>query len=771
MQHAVVNIIYIYIHIYIHIYIYISLKFCVATYRHQPIIVCRCLCSACVVLLPKVLFHACIRHAAAICISTMSTSTTHNATSSRASAAAQLRDLRHKIPFVSQSALAAVLSLPRDELPEAVDRRLIREARDDIAFTNTPYGPVHQTIEIEMQDGKKRDVEVQHPAAMLYQLCLVSTCFSDLIIRTMHRYPCSVDKPWSVIIYSDQVSPGNQLLAVNTRKVWAFYWSILEFGLNVLSDEESWMEVVVLRNPIVKLIKGAVSAVFAAVLKLFFDPDGHDCSKAGIYLRLASGETIRIWLKFLFKLGDEEALHLAWGCKGTGGLKCCIKCENCFHRNNARGIGTDPTGWAQLDHCFDKTKLVKSTKESVFKIIDRLLEVKRDSPSALGAAQTNLGWNLVVGGVMLVMCLRSFLDPPMQSYYDSMHICYVGGLFNVHVGLLMEVLHAHGITYATLFEYAQTWVWPYRLRSVTGVSAFGKDRAKGSKTAQTFKAAASEGRCLVPILEKFTHSVLMNMNDTVKQHAACFLLLIEVLQLLECTARGAVTPETFEGALLPYLNSFKHLYGTESLIDKHHMSLHLIEQIMYGLPNCFVLERKHKNAKRFSNIIMNTKSNWDASALREITSRHIAVLQHGDAVHFVEHACLQNYSRPSKKFLSCMHSLFGNDVGIATSTTARINKWESCSRGDVVMIGLPNTGIAVGRVMFHVDVRSDVSKLLCSCIERWVLVSQCDMYSEWNCSSDAVQLQLIETQHILLACIYSERNGLATVLHPKLTRV
>ena len=71
----------------------------------------------------------------------------------------------------------------------------------------------------------------------------------------------------------------------------------------------------------------------------------------------------------------------------------------------------------------------------MFRIFDRLLEVKRESPSTLGATQTNLGWNLIEVGVMLVMCLRHILNPSVQSYYDSMHIAYVGGLFNVHVGL------------------------------------------------------------------------------------------------------------------------------------------------------------------------------------------------------------------------------------------------------------------------------------------------------------------------------------------------
>ena len=201
------------------------------------------------------------------------------------------------------------------------------------------------------------------------------------------------------------------------------------------------------------------------------------------------------------------------------------------------------------------------------------------------------------------------------------------------------------------------------------------------------------------------------------------------------------------------------------------MSLHLIEQIVFGLPNCFVLERKHKNVKRFSNIIMNTSSNWDASALREITSRHVAMLEHGDAMHFNESSCLLNYSRPTKRFVQCMQELFGYDAGISTSTTARINKWESCSRGDVVMVMQPNMSITVGRIMFHVDVRTTVSKMLCSCIEAWTLISQYSLYSEWNCAHDSVQLQLIETCHIAMACIYSETGGVATVLHPKLTRL
>ena len=126
----------------------------------------------------------------------------------------------------------------------AVSRRAdIREARGAVCQEDTPYGPVHQRVDIPtVTIGRNLKVEIQHPFTMLRKLASVSTCLNDLLLRTLADRPCSPSQPWHLIIYSDGFSPGNQLASHNNRKVQATYWAILEFGPAVLQDEEALLE-------------------------------------------------------------------------------------------------------------------------------------------------------------------------------------------------------------------------------------------------------------------------------------------------------------------------------------------------------------------------------------------------------------------------------------------------------------------------------------------------------------------------------------------------
>jgi hypothetical protein len=52
--------------------------------------------------------------------------------------------------------------------------------------------------------------------------------------------PATADEPWQLIIYTDEVTPGNPLATNNKRKFHAVYWSFLELGMNALCREEAW---------------------------------------------------------------------------------------------------------------------------------------------------------------------------------------------------------------------------------------------------------------------------------------------------------------------------------------------------------------------------------------------------------------------------------------------------------------------------------------------------------------------------------------------------
>ena len=147
--------------------------------------------------------------------------------------------LRYSLPFASQSALGSILTLSaREELPVA-NRNAIRKARDAAVFEQTEYGPFHKTMAVPAHDGDPVDIEIQNPQAMLSYMCRSNPSFARRIESAFRRKPPTRLQPWSIILYGDEILPGNALAPVTNRKCWGFYWSVLELGPCTLTNEDS----------------------------------------------------------------------------------------------------------------------------------------------------------------------------------------------------------------------------------------------------------------------------------------------------------------------------------------------------------------------------------------------------------------------------------------------------------------------------------------------------------------------------------------------------
>ena len=144
-----------------------------------------------------------------------------------------LVDLRARLPFISQSALTSVLAIAQKEkLPDLALRKDVRRSRDTHTSVETPYGGIHQRL-VDPDTG--RQFEIQYPFSMLYHSCKSSPAMAALMKSVRTAVP---GKPLSLVFYCDEISPGNQLSYKNKRKTWGFYWSVLEFG-NALSSEDA----------------------------------------------------------------------------------------------------------------------------------------------------------------------------------------------------------------------------------------------------------------------------------------------------------------------------------------------------------------------------------------------------------------------------------------------------------------------------------------------------------------------------------------------------
>ena len=182
----------------------------------------------------------------------------------------KLKNFRRQLPHVSASALSAILkAVKEDGVPDVIDRASMRQARDDVSKTMTPYGPILQTIEVVSTSDVPKQLYIANPFAMLH-IALASCAqfrkfFHDRLLET----PPSPDAPWHLVLYSDEVTPGNPLSAANKRKFQAIYWSFHEFGPSALAHEESWFCIMTEYSTKVNDLHAGMSQVFGAIIKIF----------------------------------------------------------------------------------------------------------------------------------------------------------------------------------------------------------------------------------------------------------------------------------------------------------------------------------------------------------------------------------------------------------------------------------------------------------------------------------------------------------------------
>ena len=153
----------------------------------------------------------------------------------------RLNDFRRSKAHCSAAALAQILTdIRKNGLPDLTDRNSMREARNLITSTPGTYGPVVKSIECEDVDGNPQRIPISCPFAALAAAMSESPGCRKFVTNRLRKNPPTPEKPWNIIMYSDEVTPGNPLATMNHRKFHAVYWTFLEFGATTLSHEEGW---------------------------------------------------------------------------------------------------------------------------------------------------------------------------------------------------------------------------------------------------------------------------------------------------------------------------------------------------------------------------------------------------------------------------------------------------------------------------------------------------------------------------------------------------
>lgn len=241
----------------------------------------------------------------------------------------KLEQLRRTVPHVSASALSAILREVRDDMPELATRQNIQEARVAATSEDTPYGPIFTTLSLVAVAGAAAHTfDVINPFAYLYYVFFHCLAFRQAFELALLRFPVSAASPWRLIFYCDEVTPGNQLAQDNKRKVWAFYFSFLELGSAMLSQEDAWFCIAAMRTSRVANCAAGIAQAFSALVKLLFTGLATSLHRTGMILKRPNGTTFRFFARLAIVLQDGGAHKHVWCMKGDAGSKMCLLCRN-----------------------------------------------------------------------------------------------------------------------------------------------------------------------------------------------------------------------------------------------------------------------------------------------------------------------------------------------------------------------------------------------------------------------------------------------------------
>ena len=514
-------------------------------------------------------------------------------------------DMRGK-HHVSQRALSHICKdIKLKGMVKATSPRTQGRNRSALANRDTPFGKLIQERSLVTKKGGTIRIPFLHPAAMLWVCCEDRNEFKTFFSSVLERQP-----RLRIVQYTDEVTPGRELLAYNDKKVWVLYWSFLEFGPAALANEDAWFTGAVVRSHMVRnQIAGGMGQIFKVYNKMFFS-EGSDF-RSGILMNVplspaASAQAHGLPTDCLHQLifadlsmvvQDAEAHAFAFDWMGSSCTMCCPCCWNIVSKqcNMVRG----PTGITTPIYTLDPGRFKLISNKLFRSMQDRLKDIAlHGSPAELATKQQDFGFKYNPHSWLQ----DEGLDVKAMDVlaWDVMHCWCQGGVWEVELVAFLEHLSKYGHGSRQLHAYLQQFKWPKAYAS-------GRDLCKGSVYERVVpkdvkpNGSASEFMSAGPVIRKWVEDVV-KPTELCPAHVESILRCIDVLDLLSQVHTGRVTPEMLADAMAIHYAAHVIAYGYTLFIPKHHYMLHIPAQLarFKTLVLCHVHERKHKVLKRWA---------------------------------------------------------------------------------------------------------------------------------------------------------------------------
>ena len=430
---------------------------------------------------------------------------------------------------ITDSALARVLAKIKkrpeliDEIPsssvKAFEHHLTNERMSQLRQVST-------SMDLPLEAGGLYSCPLLSPHRLL-RFC-VDQCpgMHDLIASTLRRKPF----PWHIIIYADELTPGNVLRPDNRRKVSAIYWSFKEFG-PLLHNEHVWLVAAVLRHNVINTLSGGISAVIKMLLRELFLSDAA-INSAGVVLRLQS-EPVLMHAVLSNIIADEAELKAIWGVKGSSGLRPCMLCKNLCMKDSQLArhavhylVEIDTSDFAAMD---------LTSNEDIWFMTDFITAQHAVlGKAAMDELEKASGIRYNPHGILADIELRQHVAPVDVNTIDPCHTYFSHGTAAEELHLFLDACKRKANLKFEQFRQfcAADWKAPKRTGRTALLSGAVFSDAREHASKDCFKGMASEVLSVFPLVRQLAEATA-SQHANLQKELASFRAMHDVIDLLQ----------------------------------------------------------------------------------------------------------------------------------------------------------------------------------------------------------------------------------------------
>lgn len=453
------------------------------------------------------------------------------------------------------------------------------------------------------------------PVPVLESMCQANSKFADLLSAALTKTAGRL----SLVVYHDEITPGNVLKTDNHLKTTALYFSLLELGPSCLQKELCWIPAGLILHNSAQNLSGGLSAwvrYFVTTLLPNLEGAAPVTFKAGRVLPALF--SIRM---FLF---DEAAMKATADSKGASGTKpCSLKCKNVISKHKKSSSAADNDYLVSIAET-SVAKFDPMEDEDVWSVVDHLSAQSHSlGKRELEQLETRLGMNNNPFGILQDTKLRKHVKPT-DFCYDPGHVYFSNGVVGWEIGLFVGSLKAvfPSIT-DKLLEYMSDDRWRTPLSHTLNLTANSRRNLVSVKLIkEDYKGSASQCMSLLPFLACFAAEVVAGTGkcraeteSMLALHAVC-----RELARMKHSLEPLRDASTLRGLQQRYLDRFVAAYGDEHVKPKHHFQFHIADQIeRHGIVlDTVVCERKHSAFKTGAAPFLKKIGAFEKSALARL---------------------------------------------------------------------------------------------------------------------------------------------------------